>query len=222
MARLLKERVRARLTHKPFDYPFSIHHEFGGLLCEGVGATDAFKWDHWGTKHCSGNRALASCPSATIDEHETFVEIEDIVDGAVPHDEYIDEMLTMIVDDLLDGPVEGASDFMDPPLSFDALSGFVSHSDNVHDSSFMDLSIFEELRIRSDLSTDERDSLVQLLKSYLDVFAWSYEDMPDPDGSREHGEDVLHYQVGYLLLRVMPFGLKNAELPIREQRPPIP
>ena len=30
-----------------------------------------------------------------IDEHETFVEIEDIVDGAVPHDEYIDEMLTM-------------------------------------------------------------------------------------------------------------------------------
>ena len=49
----------------------------------------------------------------------------------------------IVVDDLLDGPVEGASDFMDPPLSFDALSGFVSHSDNVHDSSFMALSIFE-------------------------------------------------------------------------------
>ena len=30
-----------------------------------------------------------------IDEHETFSEIEYIVDGAVPHDEYIDEMLVM-------------------------------------------------------------------------------------------------------------------------------
>ncbi|RVW75925.1 hypothetical protein CK203_051825 [Vitis vinifera] len=40
-----------------------------------------------------------------------------------------------------------------------------------------------ELRIRSDLSTDERDSLIQLLRSYLDVFAWSYEDMPGLDPS---------------------------------------
>ena len=40
-----------------------------------------------------------------------------------------------------------------------------------------------ELRIRSDLSTDERDSLIQLLRSYLDVFAWSYEDMPGLDTS---------------------------------------
>ena len=30
-----------------------------------------------------------------IDEHEIFAEIGDIVDGAVPHDEYIDEMLVM-------------------------------------------------------------------------------------------------------------------------------
>ena len=39
------------------------------------------------------------------------------------------------------------------------------------------------LRIRSDLSTDKRDSLIQLLRSYLDVFAWSYEDMPSLDPS---------------------------------------
>ena len=58
----------------------------------------------------------------------------------------------IVVDDLLDGPVEGASDFMDPPLSFDALSGFVSHSDNVHDSSFMDLSIFEYLFVYCDVT----------------------------------------------------------------------
>ena len=30
-----------------------------------------------------------------IDEHGTFSEIGDIVDGAVPHDEYVDEMLAI-------------------------------------------------------------------------------------------------------------------------------
>ena len=40
-----------------------------------------------------------------------------------------------------------------------------------------------ELRIRLDLSIDERDSLAQLLRSYLDVFAWSYEDMLGLDPS---------------------------------------
>ena len=129
-----------------------------------------------------------------IDVHRIFVEIRDIVDGVVPHDEYIDEMLAMsmsqidkivqlelalpfdifgesvieiveeiqtalalevtndviVIVDLFDGPigpVEGAFDFVDPPLSFDVLSGFVSHSDNVHDSSFMDLNIFQYVPI---------------------------------------------------------------------------
>ena len=220
-----------------------------------------------------------------IGEHGTFVVIGDIVDRAIPRDEYIDQMLAMslgqidgtiqpelaspfdlfgvsiieiaeeiqttpapefaddviVVDDLFDGPVEGASNFVDPSLSFDVLLGFVSRYDNVHVSLFMDLSIFEylhvsrditlstpsshttrifdiddeiaqhdsdddssfafdldpidqrvsptiedikvvdfsttdqprELRIRSNLSTDERDSLIQLLRSYFDLFAWS-------------------------------------------------
>ena len=49
------------------------------------------------------------------------------------------------VDGLFDGPVsivEGASYFVDPPLSFDVLLGFVSRHDDVSDSSSMDLSIF--------------------------------------------------------------------------------
>ena len=50
------------------------------------------------------------------------------------------------------GPVEGASDFVDPPLSFDVLSGFVSRFDDVHDSSFMDLSIFEYLHVSCDIT----------------------------------------------------------------------
>ena len=34
-----------------------------------------------------------------------------------------------------------------------------------------------------DLSTDEKDGLARLLRSYLDVFAWSYEDMSGLDPS---------------------------------------
>ena len=52
----------------------------------------------------------------------------------------------IVVDGLFDGPVglaEGASDFVDPPISFDVLSGFVSRHDYVSDFSSMDLSIFE-------------------------------------------------------------------------------
>ena len=35
----------------------------------------------------------------------------------------------------------------------------------------------KEIRIGSFLSPDERSRLIDLLRSYLDVFAWSYEDM---------------------------------------------
>ena len=43
----------------------------------------------------------------------------------------------VVVDDLFEGLVglvEGVSNFMNPPLSFDVLSRFVSRSDDVHDS----------------------------------------------------------------------------------------
>ena len=38
-----------------------------------------------------------------------------------------------------------------------------------------------EIRIGSSVSLDERSGLIDLLRSYLDVFAWSYEDMPGLD-----------------------------------------
>ena len=38
-----------------------------------------------------------------------------------------------------------------------------------------------EIRIGSSLSPDEKSKLIDVLKSYLDVFAWSYEDMPGLD-----------------------------------------
>ena len=40
-----------------------------------------------------------------------------------------------------------------------------------------------ELKIGLPLSTDKRNRLIYLLRSYLDVFAWSYEDMPSLDPS---------------------------------------
>ena len=40
-----------------------------------------------------------------------------------------------------------------------------------------------EIRIGSSLSPDERSRLIDLLRSYLDVFAWSYGDMSSLDSS---------------------------------------
>ncbi|KAL6344125.1 hypothetical protein AAG906_029793 [Vitis piasezkii] len=132
---------------------------------------------------------MTLCFPDETDEHGTFAEVGDIVDGATPHDEYIDEMLALSLsqieetiqpglassfdlfgltapalesaedliafDDLIDshvGIVEGASDFVDPPLSFDVLSGFVSRSDVVFDDPSMDLSMFEYLPASRDIA----------------------------------------------------------------------
>ena len=38
---------------------------------------------------------MTLCFSDETDEHGTFAEVEDIVDGAAPHDEYIDKMLAL-------------------------------------------------------------------------------------------------------------------------------
>ena len=40
-----------------------------------------------------------------------------------------------------------------------------------------------EIRIGFSLSLDERSKLIDLLRSYLNVFAWLYEDMPSLDPS---------------------------------------
>ncbi|RVW65906.1 Transposon Ty3-I Gag-Pol polyprotein [Vitis vinifera] len=78
-----------------------------------------------------------------------------------------------------------------------------------------------ELRIGSDLSTDERDSLIQLLRAYLDVFAWSYEDMPGLDPSivqhRERGDSEAT-QCGFLSVVEYPEWLANVvPVPKRQQ-----
>nr|CAN65175.1 hypothetical protein VITISV_029768 [Vitis vinifera] len=310
MARLCKERVRARLSHTPFDYPIrpyrmsladyfvrgsetrprleeidsvahtnretDLQHLFHQLQLNDGAPDSSFPLTITPT---SPDRAsmLSLCFPEEITGDGVMVDSTEMIDGVVSYDEYRDEMdmmtmsqITSIVfegtqtlpvpelpeDDssLFEGivsPVEGASDLVDPLLSFDVLSGFVSRSDDVSVASFMDLSIFEyspvscdsisisaphpptsqifdisdevawpdsdrdsfdhdsgpidervspaagdvetvdfstedqprELNIGSPLSTDERDRLIHLLRSYLDVFAWSYEDMPGLDPS---------------------------------------
>ncbi|RVW66485.1 Retrovirus-related Pol polyprotein from transposon 17.6 [Vitis vinifera] len=262
MARLRKERARARLTHTPFDYPLRPYTR--SLSDYFVRASES----HAPSDGIIGG--LSTTQEAELQRLVQQLQLSDGApgpsaswDGAVPRDEYVDEMLAMSLSQTeemappeLASPFdlfgfEGASDLVDPPLTFDVLSGFVSRHDYVSDFSSMDLSTFEylpvshvidlsapssptsqifdiddeiaqhdsdddsssasdsdpvdqrvspavgdteivdfgtadqprELRIGSDLSTDERDSLIQLLRSYLDVFAWSYEDMPGLDPS---------------------------------------
>ena len=156
--------------------------------------------------------------------------------------------------------VEGAFDSMDPPLSFDIMSGFVTHFDDISYGN-NDMSIFEylivsqdfpfitplaptthiydvddvgdtddplggqsecdsdtedrkvtpitgsielidfgtldqprEIRIGSSLSSDERSRLIDLLRSYLDVFSWTYEDIPGLESSiAQHHLPILPY-----------------------------
>ena len=146
--------------------------------------------------------------------------------------------------------IEKAFDPMDPPLSFDSMSRFVTCYDVMSEGNSNDMSIFEylpvsqqfpfiapqapttqihdiddvrnpdgplsgqsdcdsdleerkvtpvsgstesmdfgtfdqlrELKIGSSLSLDERRRLINLIRSYLDVFVWSYEDMLGLDPS---------------------------------------
>ena len=142
-----------------------------------------------------------------------------------------------------DTVVEGVSDFVNPPLSFDIMFGFVTRFDGFSDDNndeyfhvsqhfpliaslapaphvcdindmgdtndplggqsesnsdtedkkvtpvlgsteLIDFSVPDqprEIRIGFSLSPDERSRLIDLLRSYLDVFAWSYEYMPSLD-----------------------------------------
>ena len=77
------------------------------------------------------------------------------------------------IDDPLSGQSECDSDTEDRKVT--PISGSIELID------FRALDQPREIRISSSLSPDERSRLINLLRSYLDVFAWSYEDMPGLD-----------------------------------------
>ncbi|KAL6349837.1 hypothetical protein AAG906_001724 [Vitis piasezkii] len=101
--------------------------------------------------------------------------------------------------------VEGMSDPVDPSFSFDSMFRFVTRYDSDCDSDSEERKVTlvsgstesvdfgtsnqpKELKIGSSLSLDERSRLINLLKSYLDLFSWSYEDMlgRDPSINQHH------------------------------------
>ncbi|RVW33676.1 Transposon Ty3-I Gag-Pol polyprotein [Vitis vinifera] len=320
MARLHKERVRARLTHTPFDYPvrsytISLTDYFvraseprtrsdviiGGLnttqeaelqrlihqlhLSDGAPETSTSVLTALFFQDCMSLMTLYFLDE--IDEHGTFVEVGDIMDGTIQHDEYVDEMFAMslsqideivqpwlsslfdlfrvfiietaeeipiapapeFVEDILDvdvlfdgsvGLVEGAiyeclsvshditlsapssltSQIFDiddeiAQLDLDDDSSSASDSDPIDqrvslatgDVEIVDFGTTDqprELRIGLDLSIDEKDGLARLLRSYLDVFAWSYEDMSGLDPSI-----VQHYLPFLPHVRSYPEWLAN-------------
>ncbi|RVW91018.1 Transposon Ty3-I Gag-Pol polyprotein [Vitis vinifera] len=169
MARLRRERVRARLTHTPFYYPVRPYTmslaDYFVRASEPHAPSDGIIEDSAPLRRpsfsASSHEPYDALLPDEIDDHGTFAEIGDVVDGAVPRDEYIAEEIqvaptpevvedVIVAVDLFDGPVglvEGASDLVDPPLTFDVLSGFVSRHDYVSDFSSMDLSTFEYLPV---------------------------------------------------------------------------
>ena len=69
-------------------------------------------------------------PRSTFDMFEVFMlEMDD------------DDFVTDVSHDAI--YVEGASDSVDPPLSFDTMSGFVTHYDGMYVEYHNDMSIFE-------------------------------------------------------------------------------
>ncbi|RVX19424.1 hypothetical protein CK203_008515 [Vitis vinifera] len=152
-------------------------------------------------------------PNETTD-YGVVIELADMIDGLfrvfvikiAEEDQSVPAFVISTIDmyEGIIGPIEGVSNSVDPPLSFEILSKFVTYSDYIldiydeiaqHDSDekatpivgYVEIVDFStanqprELKIGSPLSTNEKDNLIHLLRSYLDVFAWSYEDMPGLD-----------------------------------------
>ncbi|KAL6315348.1 hypothetical protein AAG906_000453 [Vitis piasezkii] len=153
------ERMRARLIHTPFDYPVRPYTmrltDYFVRASEPLTQSDGIIGGLSITQEAELQHLVCYLMTLyfpnEIDEHGTFAEVGDISGLASPFDlfgvfaiEIVEEILTspapksgedvMASSDLFDshvGIIEGAFDFVDPPLSFDVLSGFVSHNDSL-------------------------------------------------------------------------------------------
>ncbi|KAL6312290.1 hypothetical protein AAG906_017133 [Vitis piasezkii] len=155
MVHLHQERVRARLTCTPFDYPV---RPYRMSLVDYFGESRPILiwWDFDVVTNIKEvdelYQLLISCFLEETTDCGVDVEPIGVTDGVVPCDEYRIEMDMMILalelmedvtvgdDEFEDtfGFIKGASDFVDPPLLFDFLLGFISCSDDVYDSVSMD------------------------------------------------------------------------------------
>ncbi|RVW31146.1 Retrovirus-related Pol polyprotein from transposon opus [Vitis vinifera] len=107
---------------------------------------------------------MTLCFPDEIDEHETFAKIEDIVDGAVPRDEYVDEMLDELEPNQEIAPLSSLHHLISSGCpSRDRREDSVRSCSEDHrgwDTEIVDFGTADqprELRIRSDLSIDDRE-----------------------------------------------------------------
>ncbi|RVW77925.1 Retrovirus-related Pol polyprotein from transposon 17.6 [Vitis vinifera] len=100
--------VKAHLTHTPFYYPvrpytmsladYFVRASEPHAPSDGIiGGLSTTRRPSFSASSSSYNRTslMTLCFPDEIDDHGTFAEIGDVVDGAVPRDEYVDEMLAM-------------------------------------------------------------------------------------------------------------------------------
>ncbi|RVW12753.1 hypothetical protein CK203_108642 [Vitis vinifera] len=144
-------------------------------------------------------------PDETTD-YGVIIEPEYMTDGVVPRDEYHDEMDMLGISQFLDtvqrepfsplelfgvSVIEIAKEDQTPDSGKDSFDHDSDPIDKRVSPAIGDVEIVDfgtddqprELKIGLPLSTDERNRLIHLLRSYLDVFAWSYEDMSGLDPS---------------------------------------
>ena len=97
---------------------------------------------------------------------------------------------------------------MDSPLFFDVLSGFVSRSDNVHDSSFMDLSIFEYLSVSCDITLSIPSSLTSHI---FDIDDEIVQHNSDDDSSSASDSNPIYQRVSPATrdIEIVDFGTAN-------------
>nr|CAN80607.1 hypothetical protein VITISV_033525 [Vitis vinifera] len=220
MARLRKERVRARLFHTPFDYPIRPYR---------MSLTDYF------VKGSEIRPRPEEIDSVVHIDRETelqhlFHQLQ-LSDGApgtsvsmsTPMSPDRASMLSLCFPkEITDDGIFDIDDEIAQPSS--DRDSFDHDSDPIDERVLLAIWGVEtvdfgtedqlrELKIGSPLSTDEKDRLIHLLRSYLDVFAWSYEDMPGYNQILMAPEDMekttFITEWGTYCYRVMPFGLKN-------------
>nr|CAN73091.1 hypothetical protein VITISV_041303 [Vitis vinifera] len=181
MVRLRKEMVRARLSHTSFDYPIRPYRmSLVNYFVKGLEIRPRIKEIH------------------SVVHTDREIEIQHLFHQLQLSDGAPDTSVSMVItstspdrasmlslcflEEIIDDGV-----VVDP---IEMIDGVVPH-DEYRDE--MDMMTPRELKIGSPLSTDERDRLIHLLRSYFDVFAWSYE-MPglDPSIVQHHSPILPH------------------------------
>ena len=131
-------------------------------------------------------------------ETQTILFLELMEDVTIGDDEFED----------IFGFIEGTSDFMDLPLSFDILSGFISRSDDVYDSISMDLSIFEYLPVSCD--SIYISAPYSLTPQILDID----DEITQPDSNRDssdHDSDPIDERISPAIgdVEIIDFGIED-------------